>query len=151
MKNTGTQARQAAFLAAFAETASITRAAKAAKVHRRLHYDWLLDPDYAARFATAGEQAAEILEDEAIRRAVDGVDEPKFYKGGLCYRQKWNEETQCWERYGKPLTVKRHSDALMMFMLRGLKPEKYRERTELTGKDGGALLAGLTVTFVKPE
>jgi len=147
--STGTKARQTAFLAAFCETASITRAAKAAKVHRRLHYDWLLDPGYLLRFDRATDQATAILEDEAVRRANEGVPEFKYYKGQLCYRQKWNEGTLRWERYGKPLAVVRYSDALMMFMLRGLKPEKYRERTttELVGKGGEEL--SLQVVFVK--
>jgi hypothetical protein len=53
---------------------------------------------------------------------------------------------------GKPVGVKRiYSDALLMFLLRGARPEKYRTGVELTGPNGGPLEAGLTVTFVKPK
>ena len=40
-------------------------------------------------------------------------------------------------RYGKQVgTVKRYSDTLLMFLLKGRRPEKFKDRHELTGKDG---------------
>lgn len=50
------------------------------------------------------------LEDEAVRRAYVGVEEPLFYQGKQCG------------------TVRKYSDTLLIFLLKGAKPAKYRER-----------------------
>jgi hypothetical protein len=61
---------QAKFLAAFAESGSVQRASRWAKLGRTAHYDWMEnDPTYPPRFRKAEAQAARRLEDEAIRRA----------------------------------------------------------------------------------
>ena len=65
------------------------------------------DPDFDKACGAHYKYGTELLEDEATRRAVHGTLEPKFYKG---------------ERIG---VVRRHSDALLMFLLRGRAPEKY--------------------------
>jgi len=65
--------------------------------------------DFAEDWDLAIESAANVLEEEAIRRATDGVLEPIYYKGKIAgYKTNY-------------------SDTLMMFMLRGLKPSVYRE------------------------
>jgi len=66
--------KQAAFLAAYRESGSVTVAAKAAKIHRRTHYDWLEHEPYRSDFFKARENLAELLLDEAIQRAVAGSD-----------------------------------------------------------------------------
>jgi hypothetical protein len=69
-----TAALQAAFLAAYPEVGTITAAATAAGINRCTHIDWLeSDPTYPARFAQAQDEALEVLEAEARRRAVRGV------------------------------------------------------------------------------
>jgi hypothetical protein len=50
------------------------------------------------------------LEDEALRRAYHGVEEPVFYEGVQCG------------------SVTRYSDKLLMFLLKARHPAKYRER-----------------------
>jgi hypothetical protein len=68
-------------------------------------------------------EAAQLLEDEAIRRAHEGILTPVFYKGN-------------------PTGVMReYSDALLMFLLRGFTPEKYRDRgsVEVSGPAGGPI------------
>ena len=113
---------KAAFLAAYAETGNISQAAEAAQVGRRSHYRWLArDKRYAEAFAEATEQAGDALEQEARRRAVDGVDEPVFYQGAQCG------------------LVRKYSDTLLIFLLKGVRPEKFKDRHEHTGKDGGAI------------
>jgi len=111
--------KKRALLAAFRETASISRAAAMAEVRRTSHYDWMKDPAYAAAFNEAREQAAQVLEDEAVRRAHEGVEEPIFQGG---------------RRVG---TVRKYSDVLLIFLLKGLRPDRYKERVaaEHTGKD----------------
>jgi len=119
-----------AFLAAYAHTGRITQAAKSAKVNWRNHYNWIKhDPLYAEAFAEAQQMAGDWLEDEAIRRAKEGVVKPVFWQGQHVDN------------------VVEYSDTLLIFVLKGAKPEKYRERFEHTGKvtldgDGLASLLG---------
>ncbi|MDQ2782746.1 MAG: hypothetical protein M3Y26_09485 [Actinomycetota bacterium] len=106
--------KKRAFLAAYAELGTVTHAAKAANVHRTTHTDWLAaDPDYAEAFEVAKEQAIEKLEREAIRRAVEGVDKP-VYQGGKMVG-----------------TIREYSDVLLIFQLKALRPDKYRERFQV--------------------
>ena len=90
----------------------ISKAATMAKVHRNRYYDWLrTDPQYRDDFEAAAERAADLLEDEVRRRAYYGVERPTgWYKG----------------QAGGVVTE--YSDTLAIFLLKGLKPDKYRER-----------------------
>ena len=116
--------KKKAFLAAYSETGNITRAAELSKCSRRQHYRWLADPAYAKEFAEAEEQAADRLEQEARRRAVEGTQKPVFYKGEQCG------------------IIREYSDILLIFLLKGIRPEKYKERfaSEHTGKSGGPIV-----------
>jgi len=135
--------KQAAFLAAFAECGVITEAARAAKVNRTDHYDWLLDPEYSAAFDAAKEQAIELMESEARRRAIEGVAEPVIYQGSLCFEPlrdksgkiKRDPKTKEVLFSKKPLVVYKKSDILLMFLLKAAKPDTYREnsKVELSG------------------
>jgi hypothetical protein len=100
-----------AFFAAFSEVGNVKEAAKLAGVSRMTVWRHKTsDPDFAKKFADAEQEAMDVLEREAWRRATEGTDEPVFYKGDQCG------------------TIKRYSDNLLMFLLRGGRPEKYRER-----------------------
>lgn len=113
---------QGRFIAAFIRHATVYHAAKAARIGRRTHYDWLArDPDYAEAFKAAQEAALDILEREARRRAVEGTLKP-VYQGG--------------ELVGK---VREYSDTLLIFLLKGAAPQKYRERFEHSGPGGGPI------------
>jgi hypothetical protein len=123
--------KKAAFLAAYAEVGNVTRAAEIAEVDRSMHYYWMAnDPDYKDQFREAENQANDRLEQEARRRAVEGLRRLKFGKDG---RPLIDPET------GEPYYEHEYSDTLLIFLLKGAMPEKYKERqqTELTGKDGG--------------
>src|SRR5690606_18484748 len=74
------------------------------------------DPDFAAAWDEAMEQASDALEVEARRRAIEGWDEPVFYQG---------METGM---------VRKFSDTLLIFLLKGARPEKYRDRIDHTTK-----------------
>lgn len=107
---------QCAFLAAYAETGTVSCAAKAAGIDRRNHGVWLTDPVYKRAFQSAVEEAADNLEREARRRAVEGVEEPTgWYKGS------------------PGGFVRKYSDVLLIFLLKGARPEKYKDRVEQTG------------------
>jgi hypothetical protein len=97
----------------------------AGRSHQRF-YD-LRERDEA--FASAWDESVELgtkrLEDEAIRRAAEGWEEPVYQKGELVGH------------------VRRYSDQLLMFLLRGRRPGVYRDnvggRLEVTGADGGPI------------
>jgi hypothetical protein len=81
--------KKPAFLKAFIACASLTEAAKAVRIDRSMHYDWLrTDPDYAARFEQARIEAAQTLEDDAVEWARKGIREPLVYQGQFCYEQR---------------------------------------------------------------
>jgi hypothetical protein len=88
-------------------------------------------PDFAAAWADAIDQAADALELEARRRAVDGVDEPVLYQGQPC--GTWvndHGEVVAKDTPGArlvPLTVKKYSDTLLMGLLRAHRPDKFRD------------------------
>jgi hypothetical protein len=70
--------KKGAFLAAYAATCTVTKAAEAAQIHRDTHYTWLKsDPEYKAKFAQVQEHVAQALEDEAIRARVSRSPEAR--------------------------------------------------------------------------
>lgn len=142
--------KRASFLKAYVSTASITRAARAARIERALHYRWLEDdPEYVKAFQAAQIEAATLLEDEAVRRAYEGVKKPLTYQGQFTYRKRHNPKTNKLEEYGAPLAIIEYSDTLMMFLLRGFSPEKYRDRNsmEVSAPGGGPI----TVSTADPR
>jgi len=107
--------KKVAFLAALEETGNLHEAAKAAGCHISSHYVWLKDdPGYTAAYNYAMEIAIGKLEAEARRRALTGWDEPVFQGG---------------KQVG---VIHRYSEILLIFLLKGALPEKYRERLEVS-------------------
>lgn len=99
-----------AFLAALEETGSVTEAAKICDVGRsNLYRIRRGDKQFAAEWDQALDVAADVLEDEARRRAVEGTEEPVFQGG---------------KQVG---TIRKYSDTLLIFLLKGIRPQKYRE------------------------
>lgn len=81
---------------------------------RRLHLYWLAaDKVYAAAFDRAQRWAADHFEDEIYRRGVEGWEEPIFFKDQQI------------------ATVRKYSDTLLIFGLKGLMPERYKDRAQL--------------------
>ena len=71
-----------AFFAALQKTGVVAWAAKAAGVGRRTVYDHLqADPEFGERWQDALDSAADTLEGELIRRAMEGEQVPVYYKG----------------------------------------------------------------------
>lgn len=138
--------RHKAFLSAFSKCGSITQAAKAAGVDRHQHYAWLQErAGYREAFQDACNEVADNLESEAIRRAHTGVFEPTVHQGQFVYPQKTKVDPKTGEeiviRARKPFGIVKYSDSLLQFLLKGLRPERYRDRVsaEVTGKDGGPI------------
>lgn len=160
---------KAIFLAQLADAGMVTESAQAAGVDRKTVYNWRKnDKEFAQAWDDALEAGTEILEREAARRAVDGVEEPVIYQGqptplyernqdgSLKYRTVMVDDGQggkiqrqepvpLLDEQGNPkfLTIRKPSDTLMIFLLKARRPDKYRERftAELTGKGGKDLPA----------
>ena len=99
-----------AFFAALGKTGVVTWAAKAAGVGRRTVYDHLqADPEFGERWQEALDTAADTLEGELIRRAVEGEQVPVYYKGKVVGHKT------------------RKSDALLVFAIRNLQRRRDRE------------------------
>lgn len=115
-----TEGLQRAFLAAFAACGRVNEASRWAHISRNTHHDWLRsDPTYRPRFEKAIEANNQALEDEAIRRAVEGVRKPVMYKGKQVHVggvAQWESE---------------YSDTLLQMALRARMPDKYKERVDL--------------------
>lgn len=123
------------FLEALAETGNVTAACKLSAMVRTPTYYWRWeDEEFAAEWDQALHLGIEAIEDEAIRRATTGVKESVFYKGGSCGE------------------VTKYSDTLLIFLLKGAKPEKYVERRELTGAGGGPVhVQTITRRIIDPD
>jgi hypothetical protein len=126
------------FLTALAACGNVSHAARAARVGRDTAYQHRRqDAEFAAAWADAIEEANDNLEAEARRRAVDGVDEPVVYQGELM--GSWvgpDGKPATKETEGArfiPLTVKKFSDVLLIFLLKGNRPDKFRERIGIGG------------------
>ena len=120
----GDSPKQVQFLAAYSMLGIVGQAAKVAGCDRTAHNYWLAyDPDYPAKFADAQAAANDRLEAEARRRAVQGVEKVKFFKGAPIMLN------------GKPYTEHEYSDRLLEFLLKGELHDKYAERkkVETTG------------------
>ncbi len=84
---------------------------------------WRKDPEFLEAEARAREEAADLLESEAFRRAHDGVTKRKFAGGGENLVE-YEEQV--------------YSDTLLMFLLKGRKPDVFKDRTatEISGAGG---------------
>ncbi len=135
-RNTRGDRLKNAFLAAFVVCASIKTAAKATRISRTRHYEWMRkDPSYPARFRQAYIEARDALEDKAVELALIGEFVPNIFQGRFVYPEEEvvipATDTQP-ERVemrpipgAPPLGIRKKSDALLMFLLRVRMPEKY--------------------------
>lgn len=110
-----TRVKKGVMLAAVAETGNISEACRRADISRITHYRWMEhDEEYALQFRQAEQTAIDEMEREAWRRAVEGVEEPVVSAG-------------------KHVTnIRRYSDTLLIFLLKGARPGKYRDRVDVT-------------------
>jgi hypothetical protein len=110
--------KKRAFVLAFARTGNKAQAARVAGIHPDTPYSrqWRSDAVLQAAVEQAKEAAADPIEAEAYRRAVEGWEEPVgWYQG----------------RPGG--MVRKYSDVLAIFLLKGLRPDRYKERVEMRG------------------
>lgn len=105
------------FMEEFKKSGNITAASEVCGFNRRCVYDWKeIFPDLEQELADARLEAIERLEEEARARATKGVNRPVFQKG---------------KKVGY---VTHYSDNLLMFLLKGNAPEKFRDNLNVTGR-----------------
>lgn len=138
--------KKTAFLELFARCGNVTRASDEIGLDRGRHYAWLRkDEEYRAKFAEAEQRAARNLEDEAYERAITGARRPVLHDG----KQVMLPEKRIVTVIGEdgvsretetevlvPLFEYQKSDTLLIFLLKGLKPDRYRDQVAVMGKDG---------------
>jgi hypothetical protein len=99
---------QRTFIESLAQTGNVSAASRAAGRSRAFVYQARQRyPGFAAAWAQALEEASDRLEMEALRRAVDGVREDKFYRGAIVGQ------------------IIRYSDGLLMFLLKARRPDLF--------------------------
>ena len=121
------------FLEHFAEYGNVTAAAKAIGIERNTVYQWQeRDEQFVAAFREAEIKATEVLEVEARRRAVEGVESetPIYFRG---------------EPVGSIVKTE-YSDTLLIFLLKARRPEKYRDR--IVAKNSGARSHRIAISWV---
>lgn len=119
-----TPTREERFLSVLRMNCNVTEAAQAAGVGRRTVYEWReADSVFRAAWDEAEQEAADRLEREAWRRAVDGVDKPVTFQGAIT------------------ATYKEYSDRLIEVLLKAHRPDKYKDRVaaEHSGPGGGPI------------
>ncbi len=99
-----------AFIEVLRETGNVTLAAQhAGQSRNQVHDVRQRSKRFAAQWDDALEEATDLLEAEARRRAFTGIDKPRFFKG---------------EVVG---STKKYSDTLMMFLLEAYDPQMFRD------------------------
>jgi hypothetical protein len=135
-----TKERQGRFLEALANTGSVTAAIAVANTSRTRVYELRkTDPAFASAWQEAEEIATDRLEDEARRRAIEGIAEPLVSAGKLVRDDD-----------GQPIQVRRYSDNLLLALLKARRPPR-RERSVRfqlpalrSAADAASAIAGLT-------
>ncbi|MCG8624624.1 MAG: terminase [Proteobacteria bacterium] len=96
------------FIRQLAMTGNVTTSAEAVGVARHMVYEWRKqDPSFARKWEDALAIAVDALAMEARRRALDGVEEVRYF-------------------HGEPIgTIRKYSDQLLMFLLRAYDPETF--------------------------
>jgi hypothetical protein len=116
--------KKRAFLAAFVTCGRRGRAAEVAGVkHQHYLYWFATDPAFSEAFARAERLCTHLIEDEILRRGLEGIDKPVFWQG----RQV--------------ATVKDYDTTLLIFAAKGAMPEKYKDRVDTTHSMSPALAA----------
>lgn len=123
------------FLSVLRETCNVSEAARTAGVSRTAAYEWkAADESFAAAWADAEEEAADKLEREAWRRAVDGTDKPVTFQGIIT------------------ATYKEYSDRMLELLLKAHRPDKFIERlkSDHTSSDGSMSPPSLADFYARP-
>ncbi len=118
--------RMVAFLRAFSRRGIMLDGCAAVKISRSAVNYWRDEEWFEELYQAAMLEACDSLEQEAHRRAVEGIDEPVIWQG----MPTIVEDAISGEK--RHLTVKKYSDNLLVTLLKGNMPDKYRENVKAT-------------------
>ncbi len=114
-----TPRRRQRFCEVVAEGWSVSAACRAVGIHRLAAYR-LRDahPEFRSAWAEAWESGADMLEDTARELAIEGSLVPVYWQGKVVGHQR------------------RRSEMLLMLLLRGRRPEVFRDHASIAADDG---------------
>lgn len=158
-----------AFLAALRQRPVVQHACDVVGIERSTAYRRRhADKEFAQAWDEAMEAGVDAAEAEAFRRGVHGYEEPVIDKGRLAYRyERYTEPVEQpdgtiemaerWrpvlDAHGQPvpLTIRKHSDAMLALVLKARRAAYRVERTELTSPDGSMTPQPVTVVSGVPR
>lgn len=118
-----------AFLERLAQGLSVTGAAAGSSFCRDRFYVWRKeDVDFSTAWDSAVEAGTDVLEDEARRRAYEGVEEPVIAMGRVARDDD-----------GTILKKRTYSDTLLLATLKRRRPSDWRERATIDANIAGKL------------
>jgi hypothetical protein len=110
------------FLRLLRRTGNVSMCSKAIGISRSSMYKHRdTDEKLRAAWDEAIEESTDRMILEAQRRAVKGCRKPVYYLGNIVGH------------------IREHSDSLLMFLIKGRRPEYATERRELSGRGGGPI------------
>jgi hypothetical protein len=111
------------FLTALRKSGNVSAACRSARIGRQRVYERReSDPEFAAAWDVALDEAVDSLESEGWRRARDGTLKPIFYEGQKCGE------------------IREYSDTLLIFLLKGHRPARFRETVRQEQQHSGEVL-----------
>jgi len=135
------RARQVAakrsFIAAFRDCASVKVACQLAKINRSTVSGWRKhDASFRALWEEVQDETAQSLEDEAVRRAYEGIKRPIYYRGKPLVIGRGKNKRQVYDV--------EYSDQLLIILLKRYRPHLYRETTNIEHSGSINLVEKLT-------
>src|SRR5439155_21439254 len=92
------QSKQELIIVALGKCASIKQACAIAGINRRTFYKWKKSSKaFADTVELASEEANDTVDDEIVRRAIEGIEEPLVSMGSVVY-----DEELIFDAYGEP-------------------------------------------------
>jgi hypothetical protein len=109
---------------------NVSKACQIIQISRNAAYEHKrTDADFSAAWDQVLESVYDEMEQELYNRSVKGWNEPVFYKGDIVG------------------TIRKKSDRLLEFALKGNRAEKFRERLDINNHHSGSLDVNLQATI----
>jgi hypothetical protein len=129
-KPVATAASKSDFVSYLREEFTIAGACRRLGITRKSYLMWReKDPEFARDITLAQEDIIDDLEAEAKRRAYDGVSRDIYFQDRVIGQRS------------------EYSNVLLMFLLKGLRPEKYRERQDINQQINGEIILNFVPAY----
>lgn len=135
------KAKQELILATLGKCGSVKQACKIAHVDRKTFYNWKKSSKtFSDAAGVAIEEGNDEIDDEIVRRAIEGIEEPLVSMGNVVYDEelvfdacgkpeldaKGNQRT----KRGARIVHRKYSDGLLLALAKS-RMKKYRDREDL--------------------